>query len=594
MFLKDHQRIKDGKAHHYYALCETIRTDLGPRHRNVCYLGDLNSGGQNGWRKTIEVIDDKQEKREMALFPDTAPSIPTDPDVATVRLRGVRWERPRDFGDVYAGWMLWQRLGLDGFYQEHIDEPVTRPADVPWSLVAGLLAINRLCAPRSELFIDEQWYRQTALDDVLGVPEEKVHKDRLYACLDRLIENKDALEQHLKAKWGELFNATYDILLYDLTSTYFEGAAEANPQAKRGYSRDHRPDCKQVVIALIVSQEGFPFAFEVLDGNRRDVTTLEDMLEVVENKYGYARRIWVFDRGVVSEKNLKILRKRKTPYVCATPRSALKDFEKELTSQNWQKVKDDVEAQTVARASGKETYLLVRSQGRRDKEKAMRDLAMKRMEEGLTKLSAQVAKGRLKEDKKIHIKTGRLLGRYPSVASLYQIDLRVTDKQKKTLVWTRREDKLRWKQITEGTYLIGTNLSDTELSRLWEVYTQLTEAEASFRAIKSELMIRPIWHHKEKRVQAHILVAFLGYALWVTLKHSLKGSQWLHVYDYDVSPWKALNILSRIKSGDIVLPTTDGRTLRLRRISIPDQEGKDLLEKLKITLPDRLAPDIAM
>lgn len=271
-------------------------------------------------------------------------------------------------------------------------------------------------------------------------------------------------------------------------------------------------------MALIVSQEGFPFAFEVLDGNRRDVTTLEDMLDVVENKYGYARRIWVFDRGVVSEENLKTLRKRKAPYVCGTPRSALKAFEKELTSQDWQQVKEDIEAQIIPRVSGEETYLLVRSQGRINKEKAMRELAMKRLEAALAKLAAGVAKGRIKEDKKIHLKTGRLLGRYPSVASLYEIEISCTDQQKKTLAWNRKEDKLRWKQITEGTYLIRTNLSGMELSKLWEMYTQLTEAEAAFRAIKSELLVRPIWHHKEKRVQAHILVAFLGYALWVTLK----------------------------------------------------------------------------
>jgi transposase len=280
--------------------------------------------------------------------------------------------------------------------------------------------------------------------------------------------------------------------------------------------------------------------------------------------------------------------------VCGTPRSALKAFEKELTCGDWQQVKEDVQAQIIPRVSGEETYLLVKSQGRINKEKAMRDLAMKRLETALAKLTAGVAKGRIKEDKKIHLQAGRLLGRYPSVASLYQIDLKIAQDQKKTFVWTRKEDKLRWKRITEGTYLIRTNLSDMELSKLWEMYTQLTEAEAAFRAIKSELMVRPIWHHKEKRVQAHILVAFLGYALWVTLKHSLKNSSRLQLkkrYDWDLSPAKALNTLSRIKSGDIILPTTDGRALRLRRVSTPEPEARQLLEILHIELPDRIGND---
>ena len=416
MYLREFHRKRDSKDYSYWGICETIRTDRGPRQRLVSYLGELNTGQQHRWNKSVRVLQGEENIQELRLFPETTPQIPEDAGIVRVRLRGVRWERPRNFGDVYAAWILWRRLGLDGFYRQRLDEREC-DADVPWSLVAAILAINRLCRPWSELSIEEKWYRHTALDDILGVPIEKVNDTRLYRCLDLLIKTKDDLEKHLKAKWGEIFNATYDILLYDLTSAYFEGAADGNPQAKRGYSRDHRPDCKQVIVALIVSQEGFPFAFEVLDGNRRDVTTLEDMLDVVENKYGYARRIWVFDRGVVSEENLKTLRKRKTPYVCGTPRSALKAFEKELTSQDWQQVKEDIEAQIIPRVSGEETYLLVRSQGRINKEKAMRDLAMKRLETGLAKLTSQVAKGRIKEDKKIHLQAGRLLGRYPYVLS---------------------------------------------------------------------------------------------------------------------------------------------------------------------------------
>lgn len=592
MFLKDHQRYKDGKNHHYYSLCETIRTECGPRHRSVCYLGELNSQGYDSWEKTTKVTDKEGRTDELLLFPDAAKEVPDEPNVARVKLSGVHWKRPRKFGGVYLGWNLWQRLGLDELFRRTIDD-VEDKSDVPWSMVSAVLAINRLCDPRSELYIDEQWYKQTALDDIIGISEEKIQKDRLYRCLDLLIKQKEEVEKHLKEKWCDLFGAKYDILLYDLTSTYFEGAASANPQAKRGYSRDKRPDCKQVVVALIVSQEGFPFSFEVMDGNRRDVTTLEEMLDGVEEKYGYARRIWIFDRGVVSEENLKLLRKRKAPYVVGTPRSELKEFEAELISSEWHKIKEEVEVHNVKRTQGKESYVLVRSRGRLEKEKAMRMLAMKRLEKELTKLSNQVKKGRLKDEKKIHIKAGQHLGEYKSVRRFYKVELNKKD-EKLEFSWSVLKDKLRWKEITEGTYLIRTNVADLNQEQLWKMYMQLTEAEAAFRVIKSELSVRPLWHQKKERVQAHIMVAFLGYALWVTLKHLLKGSSYFHPYDYDVSPWKAINTLSRIESGDIVLPTTDDKTIVLRRVSVPDQECKMLLEKLKIKLPDRLGTDMVM
>lgn len=592
MYLREFHRERKGKDYSYWGICETIRTERGPRQRLVSYLGELSSGQRQSWRKSVQIIEGENRIQELRLFPETASSVPEDPDIVRVRLSGVRWQRPRDFGDVYVAWTLWQRLGLDELYRQRLDEREC-DADVPWSLVAAILAINRLCAPWSELSIEEKWYRRTALDDIVGVPIEKIHTDRLYHCLDLLIKNKKELEKHLKAKWGELFNTTYDLLLYDLTSTYFEGEAAGNPQAKRGYSRDHRSDAKQVLIALIVSEEGFPFAFEVLDGNRRDVTTLEEMLDVVENKYGYARRIWVFDRGVVSENNLKVLRTRKTPYVVGTPRSALKSYEQELKSQNWSSIKNDVEVHCVPRVSGEETFVLVRSQGRQQKEKAMRELAMKRLEAGFSKLAGAISAGRLKDDKKIHIRIGKILGRYPSVAKLYEAGLS-QENGTGVLRWGVLQDRLDLRRLTEGAYLLRTNLKDTALEKLWDIYIQLTEAEAAFRAIKSELLVRPVWHHKEKRVQAHILVAFLGYALWVTLKHSLKNTSLLQPkedYEWDISPAKALDVLSRIKSGDIILPITDGRQLRLRRVSTPDPEERQLLAALKVDLPETIGKD---
>lgn len=591
MFLKEHHRVKDGKDHRYYSLCETIRTAAGPRHHTTAYLGELNSTAAERWRRSVDILKPSGEVETLSLFPDIFPNIPQDPDVVAVRLSGVSWERPRDFGDVYLGWSLWQQLGLDAFYQKTLDEKY--PADVPWRLVAAILAINRLCAPWSELSIEERWYQKTALDNILGVSEEKVNTDRLYRCLDLLIAHKEELEQHLKNRYGELFGVTYDILLYDLTSTYFEGEAKGNPQAKRGYSRDHRPDCKQVVIALIVSQEGFPFAFEVFDGNRRDVTTLEEMLEAIEKKYGRTRRIWVFDRGVVSEKNLRLLRRRKIPYVVGTRRAELKQFEQDLLSKEWQKVREEVEVMLIPRKRLKETFVLTKSAGRHEKEKAMRERAMKLVEKGFKGIVRQVARGKLKDAQKVLVRIGKLLGRFPSVAKFYQWKLTPKGKAQ-TLEWGYHEEKKQWAEVAEGIYLLRTFGVDLTAEKLWEIYIQLTDVEAAFRTMKSNLLVRPIWHRKETRVQAHILVAFLGYALWVTLKQTLKRTSSLHAYDYDVSPAKAIDILSGIKSGDIILPTTDGCVLKLRRVARPGLIQQQLLAHLKIALPERLAPDQQM
>ncbi|OGH60437.1 MAG: hypothetical protein A3G34_10390 [Candidatus Lindowbacteria bacterium RIFCSPLOWO2_12_FULL_62_27] len=590
MFLKTHSRFKDGKDHAYYSICETVRTDRGPRHRTVCYLGEINGTGKSKWQKTIEVIDGRGESRELSLFGDDAAEVPKESNVARVRLNEVYWERPRDYGDVYAGWMLWRRLGLDRFYAQRLDG---LDADVPWSRIAAVLAINRLCGPGSELRIEQTWYRQTALDDILEVAEEKINTDRLYRCLDLMHEHKEALETFLKKRYGELFGITYDLLLYDLTSTYFEGAAAGNPQAQRGYSRDHRSDCKQVVVALVVSAEGFPLAYEVFDGNRRDVTTLKEILNAVERRYGRARRIWVFDRGVTSEKNLRMLRRRKMPYVVGVRRSEMKALETELLSKSWEKVREEVEVLRVPRVKRHETFVVARSTGRREKESAMRRRVMKAMEKGLDGLRRRVEKGQIKETKKIHVAVGRLLGRYPSAGKFYRWELK--GRHQKTMRWWHHAERLKWAELTDGTYLLRTfNLGELDAGKVWEMYIQLTEAEAAFRAIKGDLSVRPIWHHDKKRVQAHILVAFLGYALWVTLKHQLKNSGVLFDQDYDVSPAKALRILSQIKSGDIMLPTTDGKLLRLRRVSRPDEQQRRLLAHLRIPLQEKVRPDCQM
>ena len=335
MFLRPHARSKAGKDHTYWSLVETVRTPSGPRQRTLCYLGELNSSAQARWLKTIEVFNEQGEAQQLKLFPAHVEAPADDPQVARVLVNRVRLERTRQFGACWLGWELWKRVGLDRFFEQAVDSD---PAEVRWSRVTAVLAINRLCAPGSELAVEERWYPSTALDDLLGIAEGKINDTRLYRCLDRILPHKTALERHLKQRYGELFGAEFDVLLYDLTSTYVEGAAEKNPMMRRGYSRDHRPDCKQMVIALIVNREGFPFSYETFDGNRADVSTMETILRMVERKYGQARRIWVMDRGIVSEENLQAIRKRGGQYLVGTPRSQMKQFEEELLKDDWTQV----------------------------------------------------------------------------------------------------------------------------------------------------------------------------------------------------------------------------------------------------------------
>jgi hypothetical protein len=582
MFLRANRRTKDGKEHLYWSLVETVRTAAGPRQQTVCYLGELNSTTEVRWRRTVQIFNAQGEAQQLALFPAGIAGLPATEETVQIRLDRVGWTNPRDCGDVYLGWHLWQRLGLDTFWAQALDGI---PAEVPWSRIAAILAINRLCAPGSELAIEARWYGSSALDDLLGVPAAQVNTDRLYRCLDLLLPHKAALARHLTARYGELFGTQVEVLLYDLTSTYVEGEAAGNPRMQRGHSRDHRPDCKQVVLALVVTPEGFPLAYEVFAGNRTDVTTLDEILAAVEATYGRAQRVWVFDRGLVSERNLATLRARQAQYLVGTPRSQLKAFERALLTGAWQQVREAVEVQLIPGADGMETFVLCRSAARRAKEQAIRTRARRQLEADLERLAAHVAAGTLTAEARIHQRIGRLRERYPSVAGLYEITLTGATGARQ-VVWGERTDRRAWYEARDGAYLLRTNLTDADPAQLWEQYIQLTEAEAAFRTLKSELAIRPIWHQKDTRVQAHILVAFLGYALWVTLKHTLRRS------GSPLSPQRALDCLRRIKSGDILLETTDGRTLRLRRISRPGPRQQLLLDQLQLTLPERLGVDV--
>jgi transposase len=581
MFLRSHQRNKDGKRHTYWSLVETVRTADGPRQRKLCYLGELNGNTQARWLKTIEVFNEQGESRQLKLFPSEVEPPQDDPNVARVLVNKVRLERVRQFGNCFVGLELWKRLELDRFYEQLVDGEA---ADVAWSRVAAVLAINRLCAPGSELSIEERWYPDTALDDLLRIEEGKINDTRLYRCLDRLLPHKKELEKHLKQRYGELFGAEFDVLLYDLTSSYVEGAAGRNPMMQRGYSRDHRSDCKQLVIALIVNVEGFPFSYETFDGNRRDVTTLEAVLRLVERKYGKARRVWVFDRGIVSEENLAALRKRGAQYLVGTVRKKLKEFEREMLEGGWEQVRPEVEVKLVTIPAGEETYVLCRTASRKEKEKAIRSRFSTRMETALNKLKKRVAEKRLNDRNKIERQIGRIQARHPQVADLYQMEVKQSAEGLR-FEWTVLNDRHSWQQLREGAYLLRTNLSGESAEDLWKKYIQLTEAEAAFRALKSELSIRPIFHQLERRVKAHVLVAFLGYALWVTLKHLLARK------NLKISPAKTLSMLSGLRSADIVLPTTDRREIRLRRITTPAPEQQTLLAHLGMQLPERLDLD---
>src|SRR3989454_10162313 len=470
MFLRPNHRGKDGKEHTYWSLVETVRTPDGPRQKTLCYLGELNSSAQARWLTTVEVFNEQGEAQQLKLFPSHVEPPPEDPQVARVLLNKVRLERTRQFGSCFLGLELWKRLELDRFFEQAVDG---ESADVPWSRVAALLAINRLCAPGSELSVEQRWYPSSALDDLLQIEDGKINDTRLYRCLDRILPHKTRLERHLKERYGELFGAEFDVLLYDLTSTYVEGAAENNPMMRRGYSRDHRPDCEQMVIALIVNSEGFPLSYETFDGNRADVSTMETILRMVERKYGQARRIWVFDRGIVSEENLAAIRKRSGHYLVGTPRRQMKQFEKELSQADWTRVRPEVEIKQVTIPQGQETYILCRTAGRKEKEKAIRSRFSTSMEDALKRLEKSIATGRLKDRNKMERRLGKIQARHPSVNDLYQVSVRDTAEGVR-LFWQMKQDRKTWRESREGAYLLRTNLRAETAGELWSKYMQMT------------------------------------------------------------------------------------------------------------------------
>ena len=587
MFLRRCKRKKNGKQHMYWALVESCRTARGSRQRLVAYIGELKAGEQNGWVQLSRRLD-KKSRPQPSLFDPPHYDDPADEEPLEINLKGVRLERVRDFGEVWLALGLWRLLCLDSLLSDRM--PPGRE-QVPWPVVAAILTIGRFCEPASELHIEDSWYRRTALDDLLGVSAEKVHTDRLYAGLDGLLIHKQAIEKHLKERLGELFDLKYDLLLYDVTSTYFEGECRSNPMARRGYSRDSRPDCLQVCIGLVVTEDGMPLGHEVFDGNTHDSRTVEHIVRAMESKYGRANRIWVMDRGMVSEDNLRFVRQRGGSYIVGTPRSMLRQFERHLSDKNWHEVQEGVEVKLVAGPEGHEVFILARSTDRRQKENAMHQRFINRMEVDLQKMQCSAASGRLKDIQLAQRRLGRIQQRYWRASSAFDVKIakieKPTDKARLKVSFKRNKQWSDWAQLSEGCYLLRTNLTDMDPKTLWKRYIQLTEAEWAFRIAKDELVIRPIWHQKADRVKAHILVCFLAYVLWKSL------AQWMRRAGLGDAPRTLLEEFARIKSGDVVLPTrtNDGRaakTVRLRCVTSPDQAQKVLLHRLGLNLPQRL------
>jgi transposase len=587
MFLRRCRRKKNGKQHSYWALVESYRTGRGSRQRIVAYLGELKSGEQSGWAQLGRRLDGRS-RPQRSLFDPPHYDDPTDQEPVTINLKGVRLERIRDFGDVWLALGLWRLLGLDELLSDLM--PAGRE-DVRWHTVAAILTIGRFCEPSSELHIEDSWYGRTALEDLLGVSSDKVHTDRLYAALDRLIVHKEAVEKHLKERLGDLFDLEYDLLLYDVTSTYFEGECRGNPMAKRGYSRDSRPDCLQVCIGLVVTDDGMPLGYEVFDGNTHDSKTVETIVMAMESKYGKANRIWVMDRGMVSEDNLRFVRQRGGSYIVGTPKAMLHQFEQHLTDKDWHEVQEGVQVKLVAGPGGEELFVLARSVDRRKKERAMHERFIDRMEAALQKLQNSAAGGRLKDAELAHRRLGRIQQRYWRASGAFEVKITAiknpAGKARLTVGFKRNERWSDWAELSEGCYLLRTNLTDVDPKTLWKRYIQLTEAEWAFRITKDELVIRPIWHQRPDRVKAHILVCFLAYVLWKSL------AQWMRRAGLGDAPRTVLEEFAKIKSGDVVLPARGGnpqmsKTIRLRCVTTPDEAQKVLLNRLGLRLPQRL------
>jgi transposase len=577
MYLRRINKRKSGKSHYYWALVESYRTERGVRQRIVGYIGDVSKRRARGVHHAVERCDSYQQD---FLSPEQLPQR------VEIQSRKTRTERQREFGGVWLGDKLFDRMGLDTYFAEYFG---SQREWADWPSIIKVLVLCRFFRPSSELMVAQHVYEHSALEDLLGIAPEQVYENRLYRALDKLLPCKDGLQRHLKQRLETLFGIEYDLFLYDVTSTYFEGEMKGSILSQRGYSRDNRGDCKQVCIALVVTKEGLPLGYEVFAGNRSDSTTVVEIVEKMESLYGVADRIWVMDRGMVSEKNLTFLRQSGRRYIIGTPRRDLKKFEERLLGQDWREVRAGVEVKLCESPdTAEEQFILCKSKDRAQKEQAIHDRFSRRIEDGLERLRRTCEQRRGKDISKVVERgVGRLLERNSRAAALFEIRTSFDRARGRTVIEVDRHDSpSHWLRRTEGHYLLRTNISDWEPQRLWEAYITLTDAEEAFRIHKSDLHLRPIWHHKDDRIQAHIFVCFLAFVLWKSFglmcKHGGLGDE----------PRKVFEEIKKINIVDVVLTTTDGKELKIRTVPRPGKPLQVLLHRLGLQLPERLTKRI--
>jgi len=581
MFIRPCYRKVKGKRQAYWALVESFRTERGPRQRTVAWLGKLKESERAGVKQAAEG-GKKSPYTQLQLFDHQGK---VEPEWVEVDAANVRVENQLEFGGAWLALELIHRLRLDELFENVLPRG---KEDIAWAKIATILVICRLCRPSSELHIAEHYYQSTALADLLGVPAEKINHHRLYRALDQLLPHKEALEKHLKDRLGTLFDLDYDLLLYDVTSTYFEGLCEGNPQAQRGYSRDKRSDCKQVCIGLVVTRDGIPIGYEVFAGNRNDVTTWQEIVTTMEARYGRANRIWCGDRGMMSQANLEFMESGDRRYIIGASKGTLKKFERELLAEDWRTIREGLEVKICPSPDGgKETYILCRSRDRREKEKAMHERFERRIDEALEKVRASCEKRKWKKEM-IDRRVGKIMTKNSRAAGLYEVSVQEVDGRAE-ISWRKDEAWRQWATLNEGCYLLRTNVADWSAEDLWQAYIQLTEAEAAFRIHKSDLRIRPVWHQTEERVQAHILVCFLAYVVWKTL-HQMTQAAGL-----GDEPRRIFEELGKINLVDVVLPTRQKKVeIRRRCVARPTDHQAILLDRLGLRLPRQLKVEARM
>jgi transposase len=588
MFLRSKTRKKDGKEHRYWSVVENRRVADGRVvQRHVLYLGEINDAQRAAWWRSIAVFDeDRAEAAQIAVFPEDRSAPELACAVVQVKLSGLQLRRPRQWGACWLACELWDLLELDAFWH-----PRLRPSrkGTRWLSVLKTLVAYRLIDPGSEWRLHRSWFDRSAMGDLLGEDFAIAHSDTLYRCLDKLVMHKEALFSYLQGRWRQLFDARFEVLLYDLTSTYFECDPSESGKRKFGYSRDKRSDCVQVVIALIVTPDGFPLAYEVLPGNTLDKQTLEDFLDKIERQYGKAQRVWVMDRGIPTEATLALMRDADPPvhYLVGTPRGQLTQLEQAFLDKPWQVVREQVTVKLLTQdkeGNDTETYVLALSSGRRDKERAMRRRRLKRLWTRLHELQQQT----LTRDHLL-LKLGAAKKEAGRAYGLVKVRLPKRDEPvtPETFTFTLNRKKLRLTRRREGHYVLRTNLTNNNPAQLWAYYIQLTEVEQAFKELKGDLGLRPIYHQRDARIEAHIFVAFLAYCLQVTLKARLRPLA------PGLTPRSALEKFAAIQMVDVHLPTTDGRTLILSRYTEPEPEQQLLLDRLRLRLPEQPPPRIS-